>query len=78
MKHSRRDFFEAAALLAATPLVLRVEPFLRLQPASQGRKVFLHGLASGDPLADRVILWTRVSGQSPAEADVRWEVATDP
>jgi len=29
------------------------------------RVTFLHGVASGDPLADRVILWTRVT---PAEA----------
>lgn len=37
---------------------------------------FQHGVASGDPLADRVILWTRVSPErSPASVDVRWEVA---
>src|SRR5699024_7837760 len=47
--------------------------------------VFQHGVASGDPMADRVILWTRItpspdaipgSGLGPA-SDVRWEVATD-
>ena len=31
--------------------------------ADDGR-VFQHGVASGDPMADRVILWTRLSGQS--------------
>lgn len=47
--------------------------------------VFRHGVASGDPLPDRVILWTRVtptpdaqpgSGAGPA-ASVRWEMARD-
>jgi len=40
---------------------------------------FRHGVASGDPLADRVILWTRVSPPpGVAEVEVRWEVATAP
>ncbi len=39
---------------------------------------FEHGVASGDPLADRVILWTRVSGLDEKGADVDWRVATDP
>lgn len=40
---------------------------------------FAHGVASGDPLEDRVILWTRVSpSMSPSNIDVRWQVATGP
>lgn len=41
---------------------------------------FLHGVASGDPLQDRVILWTRVTPQTPDEMSVRvrYRVATDP
>lgn len=43
--------------------------------------VFLHGVASGDPLADGVILWTRVSppqGSPPsAPLEVEWRVARD-
>ena len=48
--------------------------------------VFQHGVASGDPVADAVVIWTRVtptaaavpgSGRGPATA-VTWEVATDP
>jgi alkaline phosphatase D len=36
-------------------------------------------VASGDPLADRVILWTRVTPASArAAVEVRWEVAIDP
>ena len=37
---------------------------------------FDHGVASGDPLTDRVILWTRVSGvEGPVELE--WIVARD-
>ena len=40
---------------------------------------FLHGVASGDPLADRVILWTRVTTlDRSAEVDTHWEIALDP
>ena len=39
---------------------------------------FDHGVASGDPLADRVILWTRVSPlEEASRVRVSWEVATD-
>jgi alkaline phosphatase D len=43
-------------------------------PAASG---FSHGVASGDPLADRVILWTRVSTSSAAPVAVDFVVATD-
>ena len=40
---------------------------------------FLHGVASGDPLSDRIVLWTRVTPPAGHTADipVQWEVATD-
>jgi alkaline phosphatase D len=40
---------------------------------------FVHGVASGDPLSDRVILWTRVTPPAGHTADipVQWEVASD-
>lgn len=38
---------------------------------------FQHGVASGDPLQDRVILWTRVTTPKLQE-EVRWKVARDP
>ncbi len=37
---------------------------------------FYHGVASGDPLTDRVIIWTRVTTDS-ATVLVKWRVATD-
>lgn len=39
--------------------------------------LFEHGVASGDPLTDRVILWTRVSPTSSSPVDVWWEMALD-
>jgi alkaline phosphatase D len=38
---------------------------------------FVHGVASGDPLADRVVLWTRISGTS-GDVSVEWVIAGDP
>ncbi|MCU0383135.1 MAG: alkaline phosphatase D family protein [Cyclobacteriaceae bacterium] len=40
---------------------------------------FYHGVASGDPLADRVIIWTRVTPTTAVpKVTVTWQVATDP
>ena len=41
---------------------------------------FAHGVASGDPLSDRVIIWTRITEITPSAASiaVAWEVASDP
>jgi alkaline phosphatase D len=39
---------------------------------------FAHGVASGDPLQDRVILWTRLSGAGSGMHRVRWVIARDP
>ncbi len=39
---------------------------------------FEHGVASGDPLQDRVILWTRLTpNEASARLQVTWEIAKD-
>lgn len=48
------------------------------EPPPPEPEVFLHGVASGDPLADAVILWTRVTSPDGAPVQVAWRVATDP
>ena len=70
--HRRR--FLAATSLTLGALALRGYP---IQAAAQAH--FTHGVASGDPLVDRVILWTRVlPGSGVAQdIDVLWEVALD-
>ena len=40
--------------------------------------LFSHGVASGDPLSDRVILWTRVTPASAGTVTLDCVVATDP
>lgn len=41
-------------------------------------KPFYHGVASGDPLSDRVIIWTRVTPPDSAESvSVIWQIAKD-
>ncbi|MCX7445367.1 alkaline phosphatase D family protein [Corynebacterium sp. P7003] len=55
-------------------------------PESPGNPVFLHSVASGDPLPDAVIIWTRVTPVPEATPGsglgdttvVRWDVALDP
>lgn len=39
---------------------------------------FEHGIASGDPTADSVILWTRATPDVPARFTVNWQIARDP
>ena len=49
----------------------RTDVDLRLWP-------FIHGVASGDPLSDRVIIWTRVTPYlTTSTLEVDWEIATD-
>jgi alkaline phosphatase D len=38
---------------------------------------FYHGVASGDPMADRVIIWTRLTTSESTPQDVNWRIATD-
>ncbi|MGJ7492261.1 alkaline phosphatase D family protein [Variovorax sp. ZT4R33] len=46
-------------------------------PPDSSGSVFQHGIASGDPLPGRVILWTRVTAAAPGTINVVWEVASD-
>lgn len=46
--------------------------------AAMQRGGFSHGIASGDPLADRVMLWTRyLPADAAPDAAVTWQVARD-
>jgi alkaline phosphatase D len=66
---TRRQFlWTAAAASVLWPDIARTQP----------NRIFQHGVASGDPLGDRVILWTRVTpANASSSVDVRWRVATD-
>jgi alkaline phosphatase D len=54
---SRRDFMRSTAAMAGAVRLVGLAGQLQVGDNA----AFRHGVASGDPLADRVILWTRVS-----------------
>ncbi|WP_349740697.1 alkaline phosphatase D family protein [Roseateles cavernae] len=71
---NRREFFKRSG--ATTVALVATAPQLSFAAAPA---VFQHGVASGDPLSDRVILWTRVSPASAKPSvSVAYVVATDP
>lgn len=81
----RRAVLRGGAVVVGTALAAPADAF-GAEAASASAALFRHGVASGDPLPDRVLLWTRVtpsenatpgSGLGPKVA-VRWEVAEDP
>ena len=47
------------------------------QDDRQANSVFMHGVASGDPDATSIVLWTRVSGSS-GNVTVDWSISSDP
>ena len=65
----RRDIIKAAAAMTGASLLAR--PLLA---AATGRG-FTHGVASGDPDAHSVVLWTRYVGEG--STPLTWEVARD-
>jgi len=70
---SRRDFLATSSAALGTLPLIRATAFAQTADAA-----FRHGVASGDPLADRVILWTRVTPGAAADAQVvSWQVARD-
>ena len=81
---SRRDFLRRAG---AIPAFVAAQPFLAgaaraddvsVPPPGSGSGPFIHGVASGDPLSDRVILWTRVTLAKPkGTPSVSYVVALD-
>jgi alkaline phosphatase D len=68
MKLNRRAALALFSVAAATPAVAQ----------TSGKAAFSHGVASGDPFGDSVLLWTRVT---PTDASgrlaVRWTLASD-
>ncbi|NOX96448.1 MAG: alkaline phosphatase D family protein [Alphaproteobacteria bacterium] len=65
----------SAASCASTP---KLTPYSSVGDSSTG--IFAHGVASGDPGADSVVLWTRVTPlEAPSAGSIRvtWEIAAD-
>ncbi|MCA9092528.1 MAG: alkaline phosphatase D family protein, partial [Planctomycetaceae bacterium] len=80
----RRDFLRYVAAMTALPhLPLMAEGEPTIQPAFNANP-FVLGVASGDPEADGVVIWTRLAtdplndgGLPPLPVRVDWEVAHD-
>lgn len=63
---------------------LIVELFAQNNPTAVSRSnldpllaPFYHGVASGDPMHDRVIIWTRLTPDESGTYEIAWRVATD-
>ena len=80
---NRREFIrragDTAVALAATSLLEGCggKTDAGANPSPSGSGLFRHGVASGDPLSDRVILWTRVTPEAAGAMAVDCVVATD-
>src|SRR5262249_41024573 len=83
---SRRGFIKqlatAAGLMAAPAFIRTV---YGAWPDNPGSSLFTLGVASGDPQADSVVIWTRLApdplnggGMENQNVGVSWQVATDP
>lgn len=68
--HRRHALSLIASVAAPTPALAR-------RPVRPVR--FLHGVASGDPFSDSVLLWTRLSPEQPGAGplEAQWELAED-
>lgn len=74
-RFTRRDFLTTTAVAMGSASLAGVDRVFARQGSPA---VFRHGVASGDPLRDRVILWTRVTpGEPDAVVDVDWMLARD-
>ena len=68
MKIDRRKALALLGLGAATPAAAQ-------SSAVAGKVAFKHGVASGDPKQDRVVLWTRITPEKPgADIAYRWRL----
>ena len=75
LSNSRRTFIRNFSLGTVAVSTL---PLSACGGDADGRPVaFAHGVASGDPLADRVILWTRITTPTADDLEVAWVIADD-
>ncbi|WP_072687307.1 alkaline phosphatase D family protein [Rhodococcus marinonascens] len=80
---SRRGVLRGSMVVAVAGLAGATAGRASAQTPTPG---FVHGVASGDPLPDRVIIWTRITPSADAlpgsgvgqRVPLTWQVATDP
>ena len=81
---NRRDFLIGGAALAGVAFTFPVAGWAKRDALNFADDPFSLGVASGDPWADSVVLWTRLApdplngGGMPAKnIPVKWEISTD-
>ncbi|MBL0913713.1 MAG: alkaline phosphatase D family protein [Bacteroidia bacterium] len=74
-----KNLFLVLGFLLCIPFATAQTPEVRSLSFNPALKPFYHGVASGDPLGDRVIIWTRVTPDSgfAGAASVEWRMALD-
>src|SRR3712207_4940027 len=72
---NRRRVLKASALLPAALAGCGSEGTKAPDPSES--HFFRHGVASGDPLPDAVILWTRVTRTIAESITVSWEISAE-
>ncbi|KAB2911288.1 MAG: alkaline phosphatase [Kofleriaceae bacterium] len=72
-KLSRRDVLRGAAAL---PVMTFLPALSGCDDGEEVHVIFVHGVASGDPTPEAVIIWTRVS-TTTGPVEVQWEVSSD-
>jgi alkaline phosphatase D len=73
MELDRRTLLTGAAVGVAGVLLPPPVRALADAVADPALAPFVHGVASGDPLPDRVVLWTRITTASPPSSiPVTW------
>ena len=84
-RFSRRELMKLAWMLGAAAIAPPMTTRRALAKPIFDAYPFTLGVASGDPLPDGVVLWTRLApkpldggGMPMANIDVDWEIARDP
>jgi alkaline phosphatase D len=83
-KWRRRELFVGAGALAAWAIASQWQAKTAIAKPKFSQYPFQLGVASGDPLPDSVVIWTRLApdplgggGMLPAAVAVQWQVAAD-
>ncbi len=72
---AERGFTRRGALAVTAGAAAACSPQSIETPPYEGEVAFNHGVASGDPKQDRVVIWTRVTPANAGPVPVRWIVA---
>lgn len=82
-KLDRREFIQKTSTVLSGVGLVGPYPFINFSRETADN-LFTLGVASGDPLPDSVVLWTRLApkpleggGMPPESVEVQWEMATD-